>query len=193
MDIPMERRFSRAYPIDESTHDLKLFPFVDNSLLPNYSIQLSKIQGVNLFSNIHSLNILYLDDKHVVVSIPDDDPLFTDENLPVSLSAIQVLLESNIEKDSKISKEIEIAVNRGAPLTSKYHFELTSVNPPANIYIMSIPSGKNFISTFKVMENWINQKKQCTTYTAAFNFIKQIIFNAADKRKSYINDTLKKI
>ncbi len=202
MEGLIEKHPLAPYEMVELIRNQQISTQVGDFLPPDYEIPLKEIQqDIDLFSKMSFLTISRLHKCHDSIPFFDDDPLLSDENFPLSLSIIQALEESDTKKRSKILKTIGNAVNQGSPLTSRRHFVTKILGQPThqrNICIKSNRSDENSISVFRVMKDWIKERKKHLIYEKTEDFIPacssvtQTIFDAAVKRKKYINGGFKK-
>jgi len=195
--------FIPAYSMEESA-------LADDCSSQSYKVALSKMRGIDLFLNMNRLTIFCHDSTSKVEPLPKGHPIFTNEDLPFTLSLIQALEDSDIKKGSKSLKKISNAVLRGGSLCPKHDFVLEDNNwlvIKAKISIQPDPSGKNLISVFSIMNNWIEKTKSSVTgdfwntpaailnktriRETARKLVFNTIFEAADRRKFYVDNELK--
>lgn len=120
-------------------------------MTPKYPLLKKKdLKTVNPLSDMSDLKISYYCDGP---KISENDPLFADRGLPLSLAIIKFCEEPDTAKNKQTLKAIYDAVSQGTPVTSKHHIQQNLEKKLITIY----PSQES-IPIRKLVENWSKDK-----------------------------------
>ena len=120
---------SFVYPMEVSRH---------------YFIQVSMLKKSNPLLQMN--NFYTFANKGGCKHTPQNDPIYKDEGLALSLTAVRLLVESNETKNKETLETIYDAVSKGIPITSGYNFK-----PKDNGAILSFDQEQNPISIFSLV------------------------------------------
>ena len=109
------------------------------------------LKTVNPLSNMSGLKISYFLNGP---RISDDDPLFADQGLPLSLAIIKLCEKPEDEIENKQTlKSICDAISQGTPVTSKHRIQQNLEKK-----LIIIRPSQESISIRKLIENWFKEK-----------------------------------